>query len=99
MYEPPFSGGEVRMALRATKAEGMRTLIDNFAGRVKETFQSKEKDGEPGLIGRTVEKGVEKGIASFEKKARAKLPDAVYLSGAGLLILLLLGALFYWARK
>ena len=87
------------MTTRAAKAEGVRTLIDNFAGKVKETFQSKEKDGEPGLIGRTVEKGVEKGIASFEKKARAKLPDAGILAGAGLIILLLLGALFYWARK
>ncbi len=90
------------MTLRAAKAEGTRTFLDNLTGltgKVRETFQSKEKDGEPGLIGRTVEKGVEKGIASFEKKARAKLPDAVYLFGAGLLILLLLGALFYWARK
>ncbi len=87
------------MSSKVTKAEGVRTLIDNFAGRVKDTFQSKEKDGEPGLIGRTVEKGVEKGIASFEKKARAKLPDAGILAGAGLIILLLLGALFYWARK
>jgi hypothetical protein len=84
---------------RAAKAGDVRTLIDNFAGRVKETFQSKEKDGEPNFIGRTVEKGVEKGIASFEKKARAKLPDAGILAGAGLIILLLLGALFYWARK
>jgi hypothetical protein len=87
------------MTTRAAKVEGIRTLVDNFAGRMKETFQSKEKDGETGLIGRTVEKGVEKGIASFEKKARAKLPDAGILAGAGLLILLLLGALFYWARK
>ncbi len=87
------------MALRAAKAEGIRTILDNFTGKVKETFQSKEKDGEPNFVDRTVETGVKKAIASFEKKARAKLPDAVYLSGAGLLILLLLGALFYWARK
>ena len=84
---------------KVTKAEGTRTFLDNLAQRARETFQSKEKDGEPGFIGRTVEKGVEKGIASFEKKARAKLPDAGILAGAGLLILLLLGALFYWARK
>ncbi len=86
----------------ASKQESRNTFIDNLAGKVrdiKETFQSKEKDGEPGLIGRTVEKGVEKGIASFERKARAKLPDAGILAGAGLIILLLLGALFYWARK
>jgi len=87
------------MTTRATKAEGIRTILDNLTGKVKETFQSKEKDGEPNFIGRTVEKGVEKGIASFEKKARAKLPDAGILAGAGLIILLLLGALFYWARK
>ena len=86
----------------ASKAESRNRIISNLSGmadKIKETFQSKGEDGEPSLIGRTVEKGVEKGIASFEKKARAKLPDAVYLSGAGLLILLLLGALFYWARK
>jgi hypothetical protein len=87
------------MSSKVARAEGRGTFLDNFAGKMREIVQSKEKDGEPGLIGRTVEKGVEKGIASFEKKARAKLPDAVYLSGAGLLILLLLGALFYWARK
>ncbi len=84
---------------RAVKAEGIRTILDNLTGKVKETFQSKEKDDEPTFVDRAVETGVKKGIASFEKKARAKLPDAVYLSGAGLLILLLLGALFYWARK
>ena len=86
----------------ASKAESRNRIISNLSGvadKIKETFQSKEKDGEPGIIGRTVEKGVEKGIASFERKARAKLPDAGILAGAGLIILLLLGALFYWARK
>jgi hypothetical protein len=87
------------MTTRAARAEGAKTFFDNLTGKVREIVQSKEKDGEPSLIGRTVEKGVEKGIASFEKKARAKLPDAGILAGAGLLILLLLGALFYWARK
>jgi hypothetical protein len=87
------------MTSKVTKAEGARAFIDNLTGKVRDIVQSKEKDGEPGLIGRTVEKGVEKGIASFEKKARAKLPDAGILAGAGLIILLLLGALFYWARK
>jgi hypothetical protein len=84
---------------KVTKAEGTRTFLDNLAQRARETFQSKGEDGDSTVTGRLVEKGVEKGIASFEKKARAKLPDAGILAGAGLLILLLLGALFYWARK
>ena len=86
----------------ATKAETRNRLISNIAGvadKIKETFQSKGEDGETGIIGRTVEKGVEKGIASFERKARAKLPDAGILAGAGLIILLLLGFMFDWARK
>jgi hypothetical protein len=86
----------------ASKVEGRNTFIDNLAGKVrdiKETFKSKEKDDEPNFVDRAVETGVKKGIASFEKKARAKLPDAGILAGAGLIILLLLGALFYWARK
>ena len=87
------------MTTRAERAEGAKTFLENFTGKVRETFQSKEKDGEPNLIDRAVETGVKKGIASFEKKARAKLPDAGILAGAGLIILLLLGALFYWARK
>ena len=52
----------------ATKAETRNRIISNIAGvadKIKETFQSKGEDGETGLIGRTVEKGVEKGIASF----------------------------------
>ncbi len=87
------------MTTRAAKAEGVRTFLDNLTGKVKETFQSKEKDGEPNFVDRAVETGVKRGIASFEKKARAKLPDAGILAGAGLIILLLLGALFYWAAR
>jgi hypothetical protein len=87
------------MTTRAARAEGGRTFLDNLTGRVREIVQPKEKDGDSTVTGRLVEKGVEKGIASFEKKARAKLPDAGILAGAGLIILLLLGALFYWARK
>ena len=86
----------------ATKAETRNRIISNIAGvadKIKETFQSKGEDGETGLIGRTVEKGVEKGIASFERKARDKLPDAMVLSGAGLLILFLLVFIMYWAHK
>lgn len=85
----------------STKAEGRKTLISNFLGRakeaVKDTFESKGDDDNT-VTGRLVERGVERGIASFEKKARAKLPDAGILAGAGLIILLLLGAIFYWAR-
>jgi hypothetical protein len=89
----------LRMNTRAARAEGAKTFFGNLTGKVREIVQSKGEDGDSTVTGRLVEKGVEKGIASFEKKARAKLPDAIYLSGAGLLILLLLGALFYWARK
>ena len=87
---------------KVEKAEGRGTFLDNLTGltgRVREIVQPKEKDGEPNFVDRAVETGVKKGIASFEKKARAKLPDAGILAGAGLIILLLLGALFYWARK
>ena len=87
------------MTTRAPKAEGTRTFLDNLAQRGREIFQSKGEDGDSTVTGRLVEKGVENGITSFEKKARAKLPDAGILAGAGLIILLLLGALFYWARK
>ena len=87
----------------APTAENRNAFISNLKGgfeKAKEalkTFDSKE--GETGLIGRTVEKGVEKGIASFERKARDKLPDAMVLSGAGLLILFLLVFIMYWAHK
>lgn len=77
------------------------TLISNLKGGFEKAFKTLDSkgDGETGLIGRTVEKGVEKGIASFERKARDKLPDAMVLSGAGLLILFLLVFIMYWAHK
>ena len=90
----------MRMATKAETRNTQSTFISNFAKAkeaFKDTFQSKE--GETGLIGRTVEKGVERGIASFERKARDKLPDAMVLSGAGLLILFLLVFIMYWAHK
>lgn len=83
-----------RNAILTNMKEGLEKAKDAF----KDTFQSKG-DGETSLIGRTVERGVEKGIASFERKARDKLPDAGILAGAGLLIVLLLVFIFYWARK
>jgi hypothetical protein len=42
---------------------------------------------------------VEKGVVSFERRAREGLPDASILAGAGVLVLLLLGALFYLSQK
>ena len=85
----------------ASKVESRSNFLTNLAGKAKEAFKTLDpkEDGETGFVTRTVERGVEKGIASFERKARAKLPDAGILAGAGLIILLLLGAIFYWARK
>ena len=91
--------------MRMTKAETRNTFISNLAGgfgkakdALKETFSSKE-GGETGFVTKTVERGVERGIASFERKARDNLPDAMVLSGAGLLILFLLVFIMYWAHK
>ena len=86
----------MRMATKETR----NAFVSNFAKAkevIKDTFQSKE--GESNILGRTVERGVERGIASFERKARDKLPDAMVLSGAGLLILFLLVFIMYWAHK
>ena len=47
----------------------------------------------------TVDKVLDKGIAAAERHGRRKLPDAGILAGAGILVLLLSGALFYWGRK
>ena len=83
----------------ATKAETRNTFIANFTGKAKEVFGIDSKERETNLVTRTVERGVERGIASFERKARDKLPDAMVLSGAGLLILFLLVFIMYWAHK
>lgn len=83
----------------ATKAETRSTFISNLRGKAKEVLGIDSKEGETNLVTRTVERGVEKGIASFERKARDKLPDAMVLSGAGLLILFLLVFIMYWAHK
>ena len=46
-----------------------------------------------------VDKVLTKGIAAAETQGRKKLPDADILAGAGILVLLMSGALFYWGRK
>ena len=83
----------------ATKAENRSTLISNPKGKAKEVFGIDSKEGEANVVTRMAERGVERGIASFERKARDNLPDAMVLSGAGLLILFLLVFIMYWAHK
>lgn len=69
------------------------SLLANLKERLK---PNKDK---PTYVDNLVEKGVEKGIFSFERRAREGLPDASILAGAGVLVLLLLGALFYLSQK
>ena len=76
----------------AAKERG-KTAFANLVGRFK-TDKTK-----PTYVDNLVEKGVSKGIVSFERRARERLPDAGILAGAGILVLLLLGALFYLSRK
>ena len=85
--------------MRMTKEENRNTFIANLKGKAKEVLGIDSKEGETGFVTKTVERGVERGIASFERKARDKLPDAMVLSGAGLLILFLLVFIMYWAHK
>ena len=87
------------MAAKAETRNTQNTFIANFKGKAKEVLGIDSKEGETGFVTKTVERGVERGIASFERKARDKLPDAMVLSGAGLLILFLLVFIMYWAHK
>ena len=46
----------------------------------------------------TIDKVIDKGIAAAETSGRKRLPDAGILAGAGILMLLLSGFLFYWGK-
>jgi hypothetical protein len=46
----------------------------------------------------TVDKMIDKGLAMAETSGRKRLPDAGILAGAGILMLLLSGILFYWGK-
>ena len=89
-HKPHIFRREVeRMAAKEKKV----SLLANLREKLK---PNKDK---PTYVDNLVEKGVEKGIFSFERRARERLPDAYILAGAGMLVLLLLGALFYLSRK
>ncbi len=50
------------------------------------------------LTPETIQKVIDKGVAVVETLGRERLPDAGILAGAGILMLLLSGFLFYWGK-
>ena len=50
------------------------------------------------LTPETVDKVIDKGLVIAETSGRKRLPDAGILFGAGILMLLLSGILFYWGK-